>query len=238
MPDHDERLDAHAAFSATRWTLIYAARRDSPEALETLLKRYWLPLYAYIRRSGHSKEDAEDLVQGFFGEWLSRDFLKNLAPENGKFRSFLLACYKNYASNVRERESALKRGGGKKILPLELEGLEGSYTIEPVDHLTPEKLYERRWAMTMFDNVIAEVATEYEGRDEIFRVLEPFLRDENDCNYKQAAEKLGMTENAFKQALFRLRKFFRARLRSQVAQTLSSPEDVDQEIRDLLAAIA
>ena len=114
MPDHDERLDANAAFSATRWTLIYAARHDSPEALESLLKRYWLPLYAYIRRTGHSKEDAEDLVQGFFSEWLSRDFLKNLAPENGKFRSFLLACYKNYASNVRERESALKRGAGLK----------------------------------------------------------------------------------------------------------------------------
>src|SRR5689334_11942184 len=143
MPDEEQRFDGKAAFSATRWTLIYAARRDAPEALELLFKRYWHPLYAYIRRSGRSKEEAEDLVQGFFCELLSREFLRNLSPERGKFRSFLLACYKNYAANAREHDHALKRGGGKLLLPLEFENLEGRYSIEPVDHLTPEKLYER-----------------------------------------------------------------------------------------------
>ena len=227
-----------AAFSATRWTIIYAARQESPEALEKLFKRYWQPLYAYIRRLGHSKEDAEDLVQGFFAEMMSRDFLKNVAPENGKFRSFLLACYKNYASNVRERDSAQKRGGGIRLLPLELEWLEGTYAMEPADNLTPEKLYLRRWAMALVENVLAEVAAEYAGRAEIFRVVEPFLRKENECGYREAAQKLGMSENALKQAVFRLRQFYRARFRLAVAQTLAPNADVEQEITEVMAALS
>ncbi|HUS37655.1 MAG TPA: sigma-70 family RNA polymerase sigma factor [Verrucomicrobiae bacterium] len=225
-------------FSATRWTLIYAARNDSPEALAALYTRYWGPLYAYIRRSGSSKEEAEDLVQGFFCELLAGDFLKKVTPEKGKFRSFLLACYKNYASNVRKRASAIKRGGGAPILPMEAEGLEGTYTIEPVDHLTPEKLYLRRWALAVIENVLAEVAAEYEGRSEMFRVIEPFLRKENECRYREAAEQLGMSENAFKQAVFRLREFYKSRFRLAVAQTLAPNENVDQEIQELLTAIS
>ena len=238
MPAENQRASINPAFSATRWTLIYAARNDSPEALEALYKRYWGPLYAYIRRSGASKEEAEDLVQGFFCDLLSRDFLKNLTPEKGKFRSFLLACYKNYASNVRERAAAVKRGPGAPVLPLEVEGLEGTYTIEPVDHLTPEKLYLRRWALTVIENVLAEVAAEYETRAEMFRVLEPFLRNESECRYREAAQKLGISENAFKQALFRLREFYKSRFRLAVAQTLAPGENVEQEIQELLAAIS
>lgn len=238
VSEEQQRPIGNLAFSATRWTIIYAARNDSPEALEALYKRYWGPLYAYIRRSGASKEQAEDLVQGFFCELLSRDFLKNLTPEKGKFRFFLLACYKNYASNLRERDSAVKRGGGVALLPMEVEGLEGTYAFEPVDHLTPEKLYLRRWALALIENVLAEVAAEYEGRSEIFRVIEPFLRKENECRYREAAEELGMSENAFKQAVFRLREFYRSRFRLSVAQTLSPNENVDQEIKELLAAIS
>jgi RNA polymerase sigma-70 factor (ECF subfamily) len=226
------------AFSATRWTIIYAARNDSPEALEALYKRYWGPLYAYIRRSGASKEEAEDLVQGFFCELLSRDFLKKVAPDKGKFRSFLLACYKNYASNVRDRAAAVKRGGGTALLSLEAQGLEGAYTIEPVDHLTPEKLYLRRWALAVMENVLAEVAAEYAGRSEMFRIIEPFLRKETECRYREAAEQLGMSENAFKQAVYRLREFYKSRFRLAVAQTLSPNENVDQEIQELLAALS
>lgn len=238
MSEEDKRNDANPAFSATRWTMIYAARNESPEALEKLYKRYWTPLYAYVRRIGHSKEEAEDLVQGFFTELLSRDFLKNVTPEKGKFRSFLLACFKNYASHLRERESALKRGGGMALLPLELEGLEGTYTIEPVDNLTPEKLYLRRWAMALIENVLLEVAAEYDGRAEIFRVIEPFLRKEAESRYREAAEKLGMSENAFKQAVFRLREFYKSRFRLAVAQTLSPGEDVDLEINEIMSALS
>lgn len=228
----------NAAFSATRWTIIYAARKASPEALEKLYKRYWHPLYAFIRRTGHSKEEAEDLVQGFFCDLLSRDFLKNITPDKGKFRSFLLTCYKNYASNVWDRESALKRGGGMALLPLEVEGLEGTYTIEPVDDRTPDKLYLRRWAMALIENVLSEVSAEYAGRSEMFRIIEPFLRKESECHYREAAEKLGMSENAFKQAVFRLREFYKTRFRLAVSQTLSPNEDVDQEINELLAALS
>jgi RNA polymerase sigma factor (sigma-70 family) len=238
VSEEQQRPGGNPAFSATRWTIIYAARNDSPEALETLYKRYWGPLYAYIRRSGASKEQAEDLVQGFFCELLTRDFLKSLSPDKGKFRSFLLTCYKNYASNVRERESAQKRGRGAALLPMEVEGLEGTYVIEPVDHLTPEKLYLRRWALALIENVLAEVSLEYKGRSEIFRVIEPFLRNESECRYREAAQQLGMSENAFKQAVFRLREFYRSRFRLGVAQTLSPGEDVDQEIRELLGALS
>lgn len=238
MPAEQQGPSINPAFSATRWTLIYAARNDSPEALEALYKRYWGPLYAYIRRSGASKEEAEDLVQGFFCELLTRDFLKNLTPEKGKFRSFLLACYKNYASNVRERAAAVKRGGGVSLLPMAAEGLEGSYTIEPVDNLTPEKLYLRRWALAVIENVLSEVAAEYKGRPELFRAVEPFLRNESECRYREAGEQVGMSENAFKQAVFRLREFYKSRFRLAVAQTLSPNENVEQEIQELLAAIS
>jgi RNA polymerase sigma factor (sigma-70 family) len=229
---------ANAAFSATRWTIIYAARQDSSEALEKLCARYWYPLYAYVRRSGHSEEDAKDLVQGFFAELLSRNFLDKVTPGKGKFRSFLLTCYKNYASNIRARDSAQKRGGGMMILPLEMEGLEGAYTLEPADGLTPEKIYLRHWASTLVDNVLAEVATEYEGRAELFRVVEPFLRKEGESRYREAAEKLGMSENAFKQAVFRLREFYKSRFRLAVAQTLAPGGDVDQEISEILSALS
>jgi RNA polymerase sigma factor (sigma-70 family) len=238
MPEKELEHAGHARFSATHWTIVYAARKDSPEALETLYKRYWQPLYAYIRRSGHSDEDAKDLVQGFFCELLSRDFLKNVTPEKGKFRSFLLACYKNYASNVRQHEGALKRGGGLTVLPLEIQGLEGAYTLEPPDDLTPEKLYLRRWALRLIEDVLAEVAAEYNDRAEIFRIIEPFLRQEAEASYREAAQQLGMSENAFKQAVFRLREFYKSRLRFHVAQTLSPGEDVEQEIKELLAALS
>lgn len=234
----DPPRQGNAAFSATRWTLIYAARAHSPEALEKLFKRYWPPLYAYIRRNGHSKEEAEDLTQGFFSDLLSRDFLKEVTPDKGKFRSFLLACYKHYAAKMHARQSALKRGGGLTLLPLELQGLEGTYSIEPADDVTPEKLYLRRWAMALIESVLAEVAAEYAGRSEVFRVIEPFLRKEGECSYREAAEKLGMTENAFKQAVFRLREFYRSRFRLAVAQTLGPNEDVDQEIEELLTALS
>jgi RNA polymerase sigma factor (sigma-70 family) len=228
----------NSAFTATRWTIIYAARENSPEALEQLLKRYWQPLYAYIRRSGHSEEDAKDLVQGFYAELLTRDFLEKVTPEKGKFRSFLLTCYKNYASNLRARDSAQKRGGGVTILPLEMEGLEGAYTHDPADDLSPDKIYLRRWVATLVDNVLAEVAAEYSGRSEMFRVIEPFLRKEGESRYREAAEKLGMSENAFKQAIFRLREFYKSRFRLAVAQTLAPGEDVDQEISEIMSALS
>ena len=238
MSSETQPPGGNPAFTATRWTIIFAARKDSPEALEKLCARYWQPLYTYVRRSGHSEEDAKDLVQGFFAELLSRNFLNKVTPEKGKFRSFLLTCYKNYAANIRARDSAQKRGGGMTILPLEMEGLEGAYTLEPAEGLTPEKIYLRRWAAALVDHVLAEVAAEYEGRAEIFRVIEPFLRKEGESRYREAAEKLGMSENAFKQAVFRLREFYRSRFRMAVAQTLAPGEDVDQEISEIMAALS
>ena len=221
------------SFSTTRWSLVLAAghgsRPDAATALATLCETYWYPLYYYVRRRGYRAEEAQDLTQAFFAKLLEKGYLKVADPDRGRFRSFLLASLNHFLANEWDRAKAQKRGG--KVLSLDIEGAEGRYAREAADSLTAERLFERRWATTLLDLVLARLQEEFarEGRDGVFARLKDFLGG--------AAADLGMTEAAVKMAVHRLRRRYRHLLRAQIAQTVASPEEIEDEIRHLFAAL-
>jgi RNA polymerase sigma-70 factor (ECF subfamily) len=229
-------------FAPTRWSLIAAARDgDSPDArqaLSQLCEAYWYPLYAYIRRRGHAADQAQDLTQEFFARLLARDFLDAADPAKGRFRAFLLACCKNFLANEHDRSSAVKRGGG--CAPLSLTDAEGRYRGEPSHDATPEKLFERRWALTLLDRVLARLRAEFEarGKMEQFCRLAPYLVGDRSAPQEKAALELGLSIGALKVAVHRLRQRYRELLRDEIAQTVGGPDDVEEEIRELFAALA
>ena len=235
-----------ARFPTTEWSMILSARLtgsdQSGDALAWLCQAYWPPLYAFLRKTGHSREQAEDLVQGFFAKFLKRNYLKRLDPEAGKFRSYLLGALKHYLSHERARQTAHKRGGSSKPLPLELdiEEAERQYRVEPATDLTPEKLYERRWALTLLDLVLARLQAEYEqaGKGELYRVLSSFLPGGPQAvPYKEAAQKLTMSIAAVKVAIFRLRRRYRDGMYQAITPTVATRADVKNEIRHLLEVL-
>lgn len=232
-------------FATTHWTVVLAAgRRSTPQAdraLEELCRTYWYPLYAYVRRQGHSKEDAEDLTQGFFASFLKRNYLEGLSSERGRFRAFLLAALKHYLANERDRAGRQKRGGGVVPLSLDWQDAEARYQIDPADQLSPDKLYDRAWAMTLLEQVIARLRADCaaEGRAGGFEQLKPFLMvGKGAIPYAEAAARLGVNEGAARVAVHRLRKRYRELLRAEIAQTLSDPADLDEEMRALFRAFA
>lgn len=218
-----------------------AAGEDSStrrEALESLCTKYWNPLYAFIRRSGESPHDAQDLTQAFFEFIVKGDFLGKAAPERGRFRSFLLGSLKHFLSDARDRANALKRGGGTEFVPLPMEG---TYLSEPVDDLSPEKLFERRWAMTLLSQARKRLEDEYTaaGKAELFQELSQFnAADAAAPSYSSAAAKLSMPENTVKSSVRRLRLRYRELLREEISQTVASPMEIDDEIRHLLSVLA
>jgi RNA polymerase sigma-70 factor (ECF subfamily) len=231
------------AFQTTQWTLVVAAgdsqHPDSRAALADLCQAYWYPLYAYLRRRGYPQEEAEDLVQGFFTQLLEKNYIKAADKERGRFRSFLLTSLKNYAANEWDRRTAVKRGGTSTTLSLDFEDAEGRYVIEPADERTPEQEFDRGWAMAQLTHVLERMRSEAGSGDaaERFELLQGFLTGEGEgIPYKEAAERLGMSEGAVKVAVHRLRQRFGAVLRDEVARTLADPDDVDDEIRHLFAA--
>jgi RNA polymerase sigma-70 factor (ECF subfamily) len=238
-------------FATTDWRLIAAARGgDVPrarQALGELCAAYWYPLYAYLRRRRHPAEEAQDLTQGLFAHLLEKEraFLAGLGPEKGKFRSFLLTALQHYVADERDRAAARKRGGGRAVFSIEiaidLPGAEGRYAAEPAHDLTPERLFERRWALTLLDRVLdglgAEMATA--GKGALFDRLGPaVLTGGEAASYAEIAAELGMTEGAVKIAAHRLRRRYRELIQAEVARTVERPEEVEDEIRALLAAIA
>jgi RNA polymerase sigma-70 factor (ECF subfamily) len=230
-------------FATTHWSLVLALgaqdSRESREALETLCRLYWYPLYAYLRRQGHNPPEAEDLTQGFFVCLLERDALAAADPQRGRFRSFLLASLKHFVADQRDRDRAQKRGGGKGSMPLDIRGAEGRYCLEPADNLTAEKVFERRWAQTMLEMVLADLRRQYarDGKERTFERLKGFLRGTTaKGSYSQVGAELDMTEAAVRVAVHRLRRRYRKLVREQIAQTVASPEDVEDEIRHLFAA--
>ena len=233
-------------FATTHWTVVLAAgrRRTAPEAdraLEELCRTYWYPLYAYVRRQGHSKEDAEDLTQGFFARFLERNYLEGLSSEKGRFRAFLLAALKHFLANEHDRAGRQKRGGGVAPLSLDWQDADARYQIDPADQLSPDKLYDRAWATTLLEQVIARLREECaaEGKGQIFEQLKPFLTmGKSDIPYAQAAASLGLNEGAARVAVHRLRKRYRELLRQEIAQTLSEPADLEEELRALFLAFA
>jgi RNA polymerase sigma-70 factor (ECF subfamily) len=220
------------------------AGTDSPQAhqaLETLCGNYWYPLYAYVRRQGHNAHDAQDLTQAFFARLLEKNYLADVQREKGRFRSFLLASLKHFLANEWDREQALKRGGGKRLMALDEDSAESRYKLEPKDDLSADKIYERRWALTLLDQVLAKLRAEFEkdGKLEQFETLKQYLSaGRTSVSYAQAADRLGMNEGAIKVAVHRLRKRYRELLRAEIAQTVATASEIEAEIRYLFAALS
>lgn len=228
-------------FPSTRWSLVFAARGTaSAEAVATLCEAYWYPLYAFARRRGYDRDDALDLTQSFFAALLEKDYLDDLRPGEGRFRSFLLSALKHHMSKQRERDQALKRGGGHTIRSLDVDGAEQRYRHEPAHEWTPEKAYERSWALTILEHVERRLASELEGegKAEIYRHLGPAILGRTPLRpHRETAHALGMSKDAVKMAVLRLRRRFGRLLREEVARTVASNEQVEDEIRSLLSTL-
>jgi RNA polymerase sigma factor (sigma-70 family) len=210
------------------------------QALETLCKTYWFPLYAYLRRHGYESHKAEDYTQAFFAALLAKGGLRLADPKRGKFRSFLLASLKHFLSNERARERAKKRGGGRKVLSLDFQNAESQYALEPRDELSPEKLFERSWALTVLDRTMARLQAEAisTNKQKLFDRLKVYLTAEkSSVPYRDAAAELDIAEGAVRVAVHRLRRRYRELLRDEIAQTVTSDDQIDEEIRDLFAAL-
>jgi RNA polymerase sigma-70 factor (ECF subfamily) len=230
-------------FETTEWSLVLAARdRASPhaeDALARLCQRYWYPVYAYVRRQGCDSDQSLDLTQGFFTRLLEKDYLRQVDRERGRFRAFLLAACRHFLSNERDRERALKRGGRARIVSIDAAAAEDRLAIEPSHELTPEREFMRRWALTVVHEVLRSLRAELAGRNErLFDVAKPWLVGEVDAeSFAQAATELGSTEGAVRVAVHRLRRRFRERLMEEVARTVEDPDEAEEELRSLLAAL-
>jgi RNA polymerase sigma-70 factor (ECF subfamily) len=235
-----------ASFPTTRISLIHAARsgedRHAHEALSALCLAYWYPIYAFVRRLGHSADEAEDLTQGFFTRVLQKGYLNDFQAERGRFRSFLLAALKHFIANERSAARALKRGGAQTTLPLDdlLHDAERRYSLEPRDSLTPDRIFERQWAMAVLTRVFDQLQDEAvaSGKGAQFDRLKGLLvGEDDDIGYRALAAELDTTEGALKTAIHRLRQRFKERLREEISHTVSDPADVGDEVRHLLAAL-
>ncbi|MCI0536807.1 MAG: sigma-70 family RNA polymerase sigma factor [Verrucomicrobiales bacterium] len=231
-------------FRTTHWSVVLLAGRDqSPEAhgaLEKLCRAYWYPLYVFVRRQRYEASEAQDLTQEFFATLLEKNTLQHADPRRGRFRTFLLSSLKNFLANDWDKKRALKRGGGQPIFSLDDVDVEARYQLEPAHDLTPEKMFERRWAETVFERVMRCLREEYAstGKAERFEALKPFLSAEGKpATYAQVGQVLGLTENAVRSALSRLRQRSRELFRHEIAQTVASPEEIEDEIRYLFAAL-
>jgi RNA polymerase sigma-70 factor (ECF subfamily) len=244
MTSQDEGRPAAERFATTRWSLVVAAADTSSpqarDALTALCAAYWYPLYAFIRRQGYDAAEAEDLTQGFFTRLLEKDDLVDVDRRKGRFRSFLLASCKHFLANERDRARALKRGGGRKLFAIDSHDAEGRYSREPAHVETPERLFDRRWALTLLDLVLDRLGDEMNRarKGPLFDRLKAALLGEQSASYARLAEELTMTEGAVRVAVHRLRGRYRELLREEIGQTVDDPAAVDDEIRDLFAAIA
>jgi RNA polymerase sigma factor (sigma-70 family) len=242
VPERGERR----LFATTHWSLVLAAGALRPsgqarEALTTLCEIYWYPLYAFLRARGHSPADAEDLTQAFFALLLEKQVIRQADPARGRFRSFLLKSLQNFAANVHASNRAGKRGGGVAPLSLEFEQAEGRFRLEPSNGETPERTFDRRWALTLLDRVMSRLETDAvrKSKFEHFEALKPFLTGEApQLSYSQTASSLGISEGAVKVAVHRLRRKFRDIVREEISHTVSSPAEIEDELRHLWSAVA
>jgi RNA polymerase sigma-70 factor (ECF subfamily) len=232
-------------FATTSWTQVLAARdapsSESRQALEQLCQAYWYPLYAFIRRQGFDAEESQDLTQAYFAQLIEKGYLEDFDPSLGRFRVFLKASVKHFLSKQREKAQAWKRGGRVAIVSLDADEVEARYRMEPIDPDTPEEIYERRWALTILERAIGRLREEFksEGREPEFERLRAFLTgEEPKLPYREVAAALATTEGAVKTSVHRLRQRFGSLLRQEIAATVGSPEEVDDEVRHLLGAIA
>lgn len=220
-----------------------AGQDSSPEsnrALADLCEAYWVPLYGYVKRRVNSDAEARDLTQAFFTELLEKNLIGGADPSRGKFRAYLLGSLKHFLSHQWEKANAQKRGGGKVPISLDFAAVDSSIRIEPASGLTPEQIFDRDWAMTLLSQIMERLKSEYVASEkaQLFEQLKPFLiGGSSGSTWAQAANQLQMTEAAAKMAGFRLRKRYREILRQEIADTVSPPEDVDEEIRNLFSTL-
>jgi RNA polymerase sigma-70 factor (ECF subfamily) len=231
-------------FTTTRWTLVLAAkRRNDPagsEAFARLCERYYEPLYSYLRRRGSAPEDAQELTQGFVARLIEKDLLRHADPARGRFRAFLLTSLKHYAANEHVRTTAAKRGGAHSFLSLDLEAAEDRYRNEPRDDLTPERLYERRWALAVLERALDALRAEFRanGRETFYdAVRESLMGESGSPSYRTIAERFETSESAVKVTVHRMRRRYRELVRAEVAGTVESEEAVDDELRYLQTAL-
>jgi len=245
----DERGNGTASFNTTHWTMVLACGDEAhaeraQEALASLFQTYWYPLYAYVRRRGYGEQDAEDLVQAFCLHLQEKHALAKADRQRGKFRTFLLSSLQNFLGHEYERSRAQKRGGGRELIRLDAEEADARYRLEPVHSATPETIFEKRWAHALLEQTVADLRAEFvrRGKERLFEGLSSFLTsDLRETSYQSAAEQLGLPLSAIKTTVHRLRRDYRVKLREEIARTVSSPDEVDDELlhlRKVLAAAA
>ncbi len=237
------RARGEAAFVTTRWSVVLRAGStpgdDASDALGVLYQTYWYPLYAYVRRRGESPEAAGDLVQDVFLDLIGHRQLMAVAPGRGRFRSYLLTAIHHRLAGNWQRESRVKRGGGLPLVALDGLAAEERYRIEPADGLTPESLYERRWALALLDRVFARLQSEWEaaGKGMMFEGLRAFLSGDDERGFAEAGAAVGLSEGAARVTVHRLRQQYRTLLREEILQTVDDPARVEEEIRHLMSAL-
>ena len=231
------------AFATTHWSVVLEAQSESPaaqEALEKLCRTYWRPIYAFLRRQGFGPEEAEDTTQGFFAQLLERRSLNAVRKEKGRLRSYLLGALKYFLADEQRRAMAIKRGKRQRIIPLEDLRADERIEMEPADPVTAEMIYERRWALTVLEQVLHRLKNEYRaaGNAALFDSLKQLLPDEPGApSQAETAAQLGMTENAVRQAFYRFRQRYQSLLREEIAHTVATPGDIEDELRHLIAVV-
>jgi len=232
-----------AVFATTHWSVVLEAQGESPaaqDALEKLCRTYWRPVYAFLRRQGVGPEEAEDITQGFFAQLLERRKFSSLRKEKGRLRSFLLGALKYFLADEQRRATAIKRGRGQRLTPLEELRADERIDMEPADPVTAEMIYERRWALTVLEHVLSRLKDEYRavGNAALFDSLKQLLPDEpGSPSQADIAAQLGMTENAIRQAFYRFRQRYQSLLREEIAHTVATPGDIEDELRHLIAVL-
>jgi len=231
------------AFTTTHWSVVLEAQGESPaaqEALEKLCRTYWRPIFAFLRRQGRPPEEAEDITQGFFAQLLERGKFSAIRKEKGRLRSFLLGALKYFVADEQRRAMAIKRGSGLRPIPLEELRAGDRIEMEPSDPMTAEMIYERRWALTVLERVLSGLKDEYLAADNaaLFDSLKELLPDEpGSPSQAEIAARLGMTENAVRQAFYRFRQRYQSILREEIAHTVATPADIEDELRHLIAVL-
>lgn len=236
-------LPGSPQFPTTRWSLVVAAgdpgRKEARAALASLCENYWYPLYAYLRRRGYPADQAQDLTQEFITRLLEGRYLDRADPEKGRFRSFLLTSLKFFAADEKDRDRARKRGGGS-VVPLKFSAGEQLYQREPAHDETPERIFERRWALSVLDRVVEKLREDFlrHGRPEHFERLKVFLLGQSEAPYAALAREMNTSEGALKVAIHRFRKRYRELFRQEIAETVADPADVESELRYLASVLS
>ncbi len=211
------------------------------QALNQLCRTYWYPLYAFVRRKGHSPQDAQDLTQAFFARLLEKNYVAQADRERGRFRTFLLAALTHFLADEWDKARRLKRGGGREIISFDAASAEERYRLEPIDQLDAAKLYERRWVTTLFDQMLARLEQEFRDSDkgELFDCLKnSLLADSDSLSYAVLGRRLGLKEDAVKQAVHRMRRRYRELFREEIAQTVAGPGEMDDELKHVFAVLS